>query len=59
MAQYRSDVKKTDSIEAAHEHGKFTIIERIEKEMEPNALRIFMEQRKDFWMSRLKTIYPH
>ena len=57
MAQYRSDVKNSDSIEAAkhfqkpghsfQEHSKFTIIDRIEKEMEPNALRIlriFMEQ---------------
>ena len=68
MAQYRSDIKKTNSIEAAKhfqtaghdftKHGRFTIIEKIEKQLDDDTLTIFMEKREDFWMSKLKTIYP-
>ena len=69
MAQYRSDVKKIDCIEAAkhfqingHQfeiHGKLTIIEKIEKNMDKEQLTMFMEKREDFWMSKLKTINPY
>ena len=68
MAQYRSDIKKSDCIEAAkhfqsdghqfHQHGKFTIIEKIEKNMNKEQLTLFMEKREDFWMSKLKTLHP-
>ena len=68
MAQYRSDIKKPNSIEAAKhfqtaghdftKHGRFIIIEKIEKELHDDTLTIFMEKREDFWMSKLKTIHP-
>ena len=64
MAQYRSDIKKSDCIEAVkhfqsdghqfHQHEKFTIIEKIEKNMNKEQLTLFMEKREDFWISKLK-----
>ena len=40
------------------QHAKFTLIERTKKQTISEEIRTLLKQRENFWVLKLKTLYP-